>query len=249
MKCLVIHGSPRSGNTWNVLNLAKEEMKKNGEIEFEDIELRKENIPTCIGCFNCIYRGENTCPHSEKIMKIANKIEAADTVIITSAVYSMQVTGLLKNFIDHMSYNFHRPKFFTKKALVIVTTAGAGHKDTANYIKSILYHWGFNYVQTIPIAYRSSKLTEKNKIKVLAQAKDFILDLKSNKLHSPSIKSVVMFNAWKAMSKKKYEEGIADYEYWTKTGLANYTFSPKVKIGIIKTFIGKFICKVMSRVI
>ena len=35
-------------------------------------------------------------------------------------------------------------------------------------IKSILYNWGFNYVQTIPVAYRSSKLTEKNKNKVLA---------------------------------------------------------------------------------
>ncbi|WP_409069976.1 hypothetical protein ACFLKB_12625 [Clostridium sp. FAM 1755] len=47
----------------------------------------------------------------------------------------MQITGLLKNSIDHMSYNFHRPRFFTKKALVITTTAGAGHKDVANNIK------------------------------------------------------------------------------------------------------------------
>ncbi|WP_322413471.1 MULTISPECIES: hypothetical protein [Clostridium] len=45
MRCVVIHGSPRRGNTWTVLNLARDEMKKYGEIEFVDIELRKENIP------------------------------------------------------------------------------------------------------------------------------------------------------------------------------------------------------------
>ena len=46
MKCLVIHGSQRRGNTWDVLKLTEEEMKKNGEFEFEEIELDKENIPT-----------------------------------------------------------------------------------------------------------------------------------------------------------------------------------------------------------
>ena len=63
MRCVVIHGSPRRGNTWDVLNIAKEEMKKHGEIEFIDIELRKENIPYCNGCFLCIYKGEDKCPH------------------------------------------------------------------------------------------------------------------------------------------------------------------------------------------
>ncbi|WP_347707330.1 NAD(P)H-dependent oxidoreductase [Clostridium sporogenes] len=50
-------------------------------------------------------------------------MEKADALIVTSPVYSLQITGLLKNSIDHMAYNFHRPRFFTKKALVITTTA------------------------------------------------------------------------------------------------------------------------------
>lgn len=70
MKCLVIHGSPRRGSTWDVLNIAKEEMMKNGEIEFQDIELIKEDIKNCIGCFNCFFKGEDKCPHREKIEKI-----------------------------------------------------------------------------------------------------------------------------------------------------------------------------------
>lgn len=58
MKCLIIHGSPRRGNTWDVLNRVKEEMKRNGNFEFEVVELSKEKIPMCIGCFNCIKKGE-----------------------------------------------------------------------------------------------------------------------------------------------------------------------------------------------
>lgn len=247
MRCLVIHGSPRRGNTWKVLNLAKEEMKRNGDVEFIDIELRKENIPTCLGCFNCILKGEDKCAHKEAVSRIVMEIERADALIITSPVYSMQVTGLLKNFIDHMSYNFHRPKYFTKKALVITTTAGAGHTDTANYIKSILYYWGFNYVHTIPIAYRSWDLTEKNRKKVLVGAKTFMNDLNTNKLHKPSTKSVVMFNLWKGMSNENSEYGNADYDYWKETGLNNYNFSPNVKVGVFKNTIGKLVCKIIKK--
>lgn len=247
MKVLVIHGSPRKRNTWDVLNLVKAEMSKEERIEFEDIELIKENIPICNGCFMCFYKGENVCPHYEKISKIARKIEMADALIITSPVYSLQITGLLKNFIDHMSYNFHRPRYFTKKALVITTTAGAGHKDAADYIKNVLYSWGLNYVHTIPVAFRGKGVSNKNKDKILLGARKFIIDLKSKKLKTPSIKEVVMFNAWRAMTRKKYDEGSADYEYWRKNGLANVIFPSEVKIGIIKRVIGnsvyKFMCK------
>ena len=55
-------------------------------------------------------------------------------MIITSPVYSLQISGQLKNFIDHMSYNFHRPKYFNKKALIITTTGGVRAKEIANYI-------------------------------------------------------------------------------------------------------------------
>lgn len=247
MKCLVIHGSPRRGNTWDVLNLAKEEMKRNGEVEFIDVELSKEEIPNCIGCFNCIFKGEENCPHSKIMSNILFEMENMDAIIITSPVYSMQVTGLMKTFIDHMSYNFHRPKYFTKKALVITTTAGAGHKNTANYIKSVLEYWGLNYIQTLPIAYRNMELTEKNKIKIKNESKKFMLDLKSNKLHSPTIKSVAMFNAWKGMSTTKYTFGNADYDYWTNTGLINYTFHPLIPISKGKRILGSVIYKMMKK--
>jgi multimeric flavodoxin WrbA len=75
LKILVIHGSPRRKNTWNILNLVKSEMSKHAEIEFKDIELVKEEIPLCCGCFSCFYKGESSCPHNEKVTHIARKIK------------------------------------------------------------------------------------------------------------------------------------------------------------------------------
>ncbi|MEN8075359.1 NAD(P)H-dependent oxidoreductase [Clostridioides difficile] len=236
MKCLIIHGSPRRGNTWDVLNIAKEEMQKNGDFEFEVIELAKEKIPMCIGCFNCIAKGETKCPHNSYIDHIVKKMEEADAFIITSPVYSMQVSGTLKNFIDHMSYNFHRPKFYNKKVLIITTTAGAGHTNTANYIKEVMEYWGVNYVQTIPIAYRSLELSEKNKNKILKGAKAFSKELNSHKIHQPKLKSLMMFHLWKNSSK---EDGfsIADFKYWNDEHLKKSLYYEDIQLGVTKKFI------------
>jgi multimeric flavodoxin WrbA len=240
MRCVVIHGSPRRGNTWTVLNLARDEMKKYGEIEFVDIELRKENIPYCNGCFACIYKGEDKCPHNEKINNIVQEIENSDAVIMTSPVYSMQVSGLLKTFIDHMSYNFHRPKFFTKKALVITTTAGAGHKVSAKYIKDVLYYWGFNLVEMIPIAYRGTELSNKNIEKIKYISRNFSKDLVSKKIHKPKVKSIFMYNLWRRYSEVPFKEGDADYRYWENSELSKFVYHPDIEIGIFRRVIGNF---------
>ena len=246
MRCVVIHGSPRRGNTWDVLNIAKEEMRKKGEIEFIDIELRKENIPYCNGCFLCIYKGEDKCPHKEKINNIVSKIENSDAIIVTSPVYSMQVSGILKTFIDHMSYNFHRPKFFKKKALVITTTAGAGHTSAARYIKDVLYYWGFNFVETMPIAYRGMELNNKNIEIIKNKSAKFAEDLMSKKMHNPQVKSVFMYNLWRKSGETPFKEGDADYRYWNNSGLSKFVYHPDIKIGVFKRALGNVTYKLIG---
>lgn len=243
MKCLVIHGSPRRGNTWDVLKIVKEEMNKEGRFQFEEVELSKEKLPTCIGCFNCILKGEDKCPHHTIIENIVEKMNSADVFIFTSPVYSMQVSGLLKNFIDHMSYNFHRPRFYNKKVLVITTTAGAGHKSVAKYIKSVMHYWGVNYVQTISIAYRAWELSEKNRNIAITGAKKFAKELNSGKVHKPSIKSVVMYNLWQGMSISGEDKECADYKFWSKDELKNTVYHPQISICLPKRVIGNVVKK------
>lgn len=148
----------------------------------------------------------------------------------------MKVSGTLKNFIDHMSYNFHRPKFYDKKALIITTIAGAENTNTANYIKKVMEYWNVNYVQTIPIAYRSLELSEKNKEKVIKGAKNFSKELNSHKIHQPKLKSLEMFHLWKNSSKEEGGFSTADFEYWNDESLKKGLYYESIPLGVTKKF-------------
>lgn len=86
MKILIIHGSPRRGNTWKILNKVKEKINEEIDADYEIIELSKMKIPMCTGCFNCILKSEEKCPHYESIKYINDKITWCDAMIITKLV-------------------------------------------------------------------------------------------------------------------------------------------------------------------
>lgn len=241
MKYVIINGSPRVGNTCEVIK----QVKTNLEGEFEEIHMAKEDIGLCKGCYNCIMIGEDKCPHYKKIKPIIDKIRECDGIIIGSPVYAMNVTALLKNFFDHTAYLYHRPEFFTKKALVVVTTAGAGHKKVANYIDETLRHWGVNKVYKLPMACGGKEELETKDIDKIAQK--FSKDVKSNKLHSPKFDDVMFFNVWKVMALS--EDPIeADKEYWYKTDLVNHDFAPEVNLNFVKKLFAKLMFFIFKRI-
>jgi multimeric flavodoxin WrbA len=242
MRYVIINGSPRKKNTWAVV----EQVKTNLNGEFDEIHLAKENIPMCVGCYNCILNGEKYCPHFDKINPIVERIKEADAIIMTSPVYAMNVTALLKNFLDHTAYLFHRPVCFTKKAMVIVTTAGAGHKKCAKYIDETLRHWGVNKVYKYAVACGGKDFLDKKAIDKIAVK--FSKDVESKKMHSPKLNDVIFFDVWKAMAFKDNPIE-ADKEFWFETGLINYDFSPDVKLGIFKVLFSKIMFRFMKKVL
>ena len=241
MKYLIINGSPRKKNTWKIVNQARSNL--NGE--FEEIQLMKENIPICNGCFKCIIEGENKCPHYDKINPIIEKIRQCDGLIIASPVYALNVPALLKNLFDHTAYLYHRPEFFTKKALIVVSTAGAGQKSVAKYIDETLRHWGINKTYKITIACGGKDQLETEKINSIALK--FKKDMESGKLHSPKFMDILYFNLWKALSVS--ENPIeADKEYWFKTGLVNYDYGPEVNLNFVKKAFSKILFLIFKKI-
>lgn len=221
-------------------------IKSNLDGEFDEINLIKQKIPVCTGCHKCLIESEAKCPHFELVNPIVEKIKESDGLIITSPVYAMNVSGLLKNFIDHTSYLYHRPPFFDKKALVVVSTAGAGHKKVATYIDETLRHWGFNKVYKIAVACGGKEHLETKDIDKTAEK--FRRDIESEKLHNPKFMDLIFYNAWKAMAIR--EDAIQpDKEYWHSTGLVNYDFAPIVKLNIIKKAFSKLIFFILKRII
>ncbi|WP_407424375.1 flavodoxin family protein [Methanobrevibacter sp.] len=243
MKYLIINGSPRKKNTWSIVK----QIESNLDGEFEEVHLIKEKIPLCNGCFKCFEEGESECPHFEFVNPIVEKIKECDGLIITSPVYALNVTGLLKNFFDHTAYFYHRPSFFDKKALVAVSTAGAGHNKVAKYIDETLRHWGFNKNYKIAIAFGAREHPEAKEIdKIDKTAQRFRKDLESKKLHGPKFMDLIFYNAWRAMTQAD-EPNLADKEYWENTDLVNHEFAPIVKLNIIQRMCGKLFFFIFKR--
>lgn len=241
MKYVIINGSPRRKNTWKMVEQAKMNLKG----DFDEIHLMKEKIPMCNGCYKCIMESEEKCPHNDIVKPIVDRMMEADGIIIASPVYAMNVTALLKNFFDHTAYFYHRPDFFTKKALVVVSTAGAGHKKVANYIDETLRHWGVNKVYKIAMACGGKEGLETKQIDNVS--KKFAADVESGKMHSPKFMDIVFFDVWKAMAVSSNPIK-ADEEFWHKKDLVNHDFSPDVKLNPFKKLFSKLMFLIMKKV-
>lgn len=247
MNGLIINGSPRKGYTWKVVEYIKSSFKDLGDFDFQEIMLKDEDIPLCKGCFSCFNNGEESCPHSSKILHIVDKIKESDILVITSPVYALNITALLKNFFDHTAYLYHRPSMFTKKAFVITSTAGGGAKKTSKYIKSNLEFWGFNKVYTLPIiTMGNNNITNKLKSKCDKIINKLFVDIKQEKIYSKSIKYIMFYNLWRSLTSSDNALK-ADREYWIKTELNKHPYSPNVPIGFFKKILGNIMFYIFKK--
>ncbi len=125
---LVIFGSPRRGNSYKVTKRFEEELKKIGNYEFEYVFLSDAGLKFCMGCHNCLFLGEEKCPAKDDKDKIYSRMLKSDGIVLVSPVYVVNVSGLMKNFIDRMCFVCHRPSLFRHDVIVISTTAAMGLK-------------------------------------------------------------------------------------------------------------------------
>ncbi len=246
MKCLVIHGSPRKGNTYRITKEAMKELEEIGNVDFDQIYLKDENIPFCTGCLSCVLNGEETCPHSDIIQPLLNKMKEADCLIVTSPVYIMNVSALLKNFFDHLPFLFHRPYFFKKTALIITTTAGSGHKEVIKYVKESLTYFGYN--KCYSLGFRGNSTEPPLKEKTISEISDVVSDFyKSvkNQPSSPSIYSLNVYSLWRSMANIGFIS--KDKEYWTKEGILNSDYPEGVPLPGIKRVLAKILFKFYTK--
>ena len=138
MKILGFMGSPRlKGLLNNCLDIViNGEASKGAEIKRYD--LIKCNIHYCRGCFKCVHENHElpvgTCPLKDDMAGILEDYSTADGYILTSPVYDVGVTALMKTFLERKFALFYRqggdhgkipaarvPADFKKKVSFIVT--------------------------------------------------------------------------------------------------------------------------------
>lgn len=213
-------------------------------VDFEYIRLKDADLQPCRGCLVCFTRGEDKCPIRDDALSIRDRMMAADAVIFASPVYGMNVTGLMKTFVDRSSYFFHRPRFFGKKAFFLTTTGFLGHKEVLKYMEMFAGIWGFEPAGRAAIMTAVKDpviLKEENDAILEKAAKKFSSALKSNRRRRPGLMNVIIFHGQKAAMSQVMDESPYDYNYWKEKGWLSpgTNYFTDVPVNPLYVFIGK----------
>ncbi len=250
MKILTIIGSPRKrGNSFQAAKNLENMMKKKGNYEFEYLFLKDAHLEACKGCFNCVSRGIEFCPLKDDREMIQERMEKADGLVMVSPVYVMNVTALMKNFIDRLAYLCHRPAYHRKKALVLSTTGGIGAKETLNYMETIVESWGYKVngkcgLITAPWP-PTSNLKKKNTNLLEKSATKFDESLKSifkenDGSMKVGFKDYMGFRIFQTVSENVKEYMPADYQFYS-----GKEYYQPAKIGILTKILTAIMLKVV----
>lgn len=246
MKIVMVNGSIRKGTTLTVLKLIEKTMTGLGDYDFEYIHMSDLDLNYCKSCFQCFVKDEKKCFQYDKSIKHKEILLSADGIIFSSPVYAMNISGAMKNFIDSITYLFHRPEFHHIKGMAVSTTMGSNAKSTANYLRSVLKAFGVNDCSLLPITQFGQTIKSSDKL----QSKIIKASTKYHKMlnkacKSPSLKDVLWFNMWKASTQIAKER---DFEYWHENGWYESDYFFDVTINPIKKLIGKMAYKFLRMV-
>ena len=246
LKVLILHGSPHKGNTYEVTMEFLKELGTRIETEVKHIFLYQENLELCMGCGNCVVVGEDKCPRKDRIPEIHHMMHDADVVIITTPIYSLQVTSMVKNFLERSAYIMHRPSYFGKYFMSISTQAYSGDKDVEKYLASSMHFLGFNIIPGLHITMGpgNEELTQNKEIqkKIDVVVNEFQKIEKKSKYSNPNMKDLMMFRLRRSTvnSKSTIEVFPRDAEYFQENDWLKKDYYYDVHLNPLMKATGKF---------
>jgi len=254
MKILAIVGSPRkNGNTYKIIKQIEQRFAEKKNVpEFEYVQLSETKLENCKGCYLCLDRGEENCPLKDGRENIEQKIKQADAVIFASPVYTYNVSGIMKNFLDRFAYRCHRPDFYGKKAMVVVSTGAVGLVFVETILSFMIGTMGFITCAKAGLAY--APLHEKDEKKTMKQVKKlneqvdlFYSKIINQKTVKPSFLKLITFKMQqKAFSKAP--DSSADFKFWKDKGWLqkNEEYYYKVQVGNTKKLLVSIVYKMIG---
>ena len=240
MKILAISGSPRKGNTYSALQTIQDNYP---DIDFEIVMLKDIHFELCKGCYTCVLRGEEKCPIKDDRDMLIRKIHSADGLIIASPAYSHMVSAMMKNLFDRFGYYAHRPEFFDKYAMSIVTCSGYGGDHAAAYMDKMLSVFGFNLAPSLELHYKPGRGSEiqkaENDKKIMDGFDVLIAKIRKGAKDKPTLGKIIPFGIFKAIAEAAKDSMPADYAFYKDKEEYYYD----VEIPFMKRFIAKKVVK------
>ena len=237
-KVLLINGSFRKKNTYNIL-VQIEQILKNQNIESEILNLFEYDIKHCIGDDeSCIKKG--VCSQKNDDMeKIRQKIMESDGIVLSTPVYLGGATSKFKSFADRTNGWFHMPETAGKPALLVVTTAMTGIKETSLFLDQLITGWGCRKGGVIVRTAKNFNAAagEKELSKFLSLIK------KDKKYYRPSMNEIVIFEVQKVLAMKSSG---ADKKFWEEKDWNKKCYYYDCKMNPAKKVFSKMMFKILS---
>lgn len=222
MKIVMINGQNHKGSTYHIGRMIID--KLDGENKVTEFFLPKDLNHFCMGCYKCI-EDDTACPFYEEKSVILRAVKDADLLVITTPTYCMHVSAPMKTLID-MTFDYwmvHKPRacMFTKRAVVVSTSAGAGTKSAINDVCDALLYLGVPYVVKygLPVqAMNWDAIADKKKEKINRDTAKIARKLSTDKKPAVGIKTRFLFGMMGMMQKNGWGASPSEKEYWEKQG-------------------------------
>jgi multimeric flavodoxin WrbA len=240
MKILAIMGSPKGkGSGYRIVKMVEDRMKAMGDVEFAYLFLKDANLKPCTGCYTCMAKGEDKCPLKDDRAAIEQMLLAADGVILSSPMYVLNVSWLMKNFIDRFAYNNHRPQFHRQKVLSVVNMGGDNPKAVLSFLRYAL--GGSRIVHELGVATppwpQTERAVAKKERAIDAAAKKFYRACLDTSLPSPTLHSLVLFLIRQKIYLECRQNLPVDYAYYNGKAYYYDTNVDPIKAAIAKAIV------------
>lgn len=246
-KVLIINGSPRKAATLRSAEIFAAALTRLGTLEVTTLHLAEKNLGNCRGCHLCIQKDEALCPLHDDRDTILQAIREADGVVFATPVYSQNVSTLMKNLIDHLAYQYHRPSLFGIKAMALAS-GGGQFRDTLRYMNYNASCWGMIPVTRLGIPHLDA-LTDGFRKKVNKSiektARKFFQSLQQTQMPDPGIKDLMWFRMWQITAASCMDSNPADYRHYEEHGWFRIRYYYPARISFMMRVVTDIFTKVL----
>lgn len=223
LKVAIIHGQNHKGCTYNIAKILANNLTTD-ENDIKEFFLPRDFNHFCLGCYLCL-EDKSKCPFYNEKEVIINALEQADIFIFTSPCYCLAPSAGMISFLDMMfdAWMVHKPYdwMFSKRAVIISTSAGASTKSTLKTIYNSLFYWGVPYIKSYGIAVQASNwnmVKSDKKEKINKDMKRLAEKISSDQKPVVGIKTRFMFSMMGKMHKAGFDSSPSEKIYWDKYG-------------------------------
>lgn len=222
MKIVMLNGQNHKGSTYHIGRMIAD--KISGDNEIKEFFFPRDLNHFCAGCYKCI-EDDSACPYYEEKKVILDAIEEADVLIVTTPTYCMHVSAPLKSFID-MTFDYwmaHRPRkaMFSKRAVIVSTSAGASPKSAMKDVEDALFYMGVPSITKYGLAVQAMNwdgINASKKEKIDRDTTKLARKLSTQKKPHVGIKTRFIFNMMGMMQKKGWGSSPVEKVYWEQNG-------------------------------